>query len=185
MLKLNNLRNGEWISLLRNNQKLVNTTPTNSTLGGGYEKVVFRLQTRRNRNKRMITMSKGRPQGSKNKMELSEALITAVGPAIEEAVAAEKKEKEAPKSVPYCKIKLRNLLDRGFPASFTYDGLSYNIPENVEVDVMKEVADHLSNILVKQYAFTSDPNRPGKNKKVIEDSPRFIVQILETYEKEV
>ncbi len=129
-------------------------------------------------------MPRGRPRGSKNVKKLERLPVETAGPAIE-SVAVEGEEQQLPETVTYCKIKLRNLRDQGFPASFTYDGLSYNIPENTEVDVMKEVADNLNDLLVKQYAFAPDPLRPGKNKKVVEARPRYMVQYLETYEKEV
>jgi len=128
-------------------------------------------------------MPRGRP--SKQTRRILETLSETVGPAIEKAVSVSRKEeKEKPKSVTYCKIKIKNMLDKKCPASFTFHGLSYNIPEDVEVEVKKEVADHIASIMTIESILEPDPNNYGKTRTKKIESERFIVNILEIYEKD-
>lgn len=88
--------------------------------------------------------------------------------------------------VPYCKIILRNMEKDETGASFLFQGESITIPPSKEYEVKKAVATHLQNLTVRKSKFEHSPNL-GPNQtgeKVYYEDPRFIVQILEEYEKE-
>ena len=111
-----------------------------------------------------------------NKIALLEAKLALLEAAEKKAPTVVAKKKEI-----YQKIRFRNIYDPGLSLSFTFNGKSFNLPDGVEIELRKEVVDHLNAIQIRE----------GKN---IETSPgifikeytyktRVICEILETYEK--
>jgi len=128
-------------------------------------------------------MPRGRPK--KKESEVLKTLSDAVGPALEEAVAAtqkKEKEKEAKKPVKYCKIYFRNIEDPGSNLAFTYMGKRFNMVEGKEMDVRKEVVDWVNKLTIPKSKIIRDPGDDFGHVKHF-PRPRFMCEILEEYEK--
>jgi hypothetical protein len=143
------------------------------------------------------------PRGRKTKSNLEEIVVdeptVAVGPA--NAVTAEERIKEIeaelarlraepaiekiePKKITkFCKIRFRNLYDPGINLTFTFNGKSFNFPDNMVIEnVREEIVTHLNSCMIRKSRVVHKPD--GSKIKEYVESPRFLCSVLETYEKE-
>lgn len=121
------------------------------------------------------------PRGRPKKTNKEEAVMETVqaGPA-EGAVAATVVDTE-PKKVVYQRILFRNLQDPNVNLPFTNNGLSYNLIDGDEVTLRKEIVDYLASRMVPDVKWTK--NASGDSVKVTSKRPRFLCQVIETFEK--
>jgi len=87
-------------------------------------------------------------------------------------------------NVPYCKIILRNMLNDENGAEFSYNNVPVKIKAGEEIEIKKEIADYLDSISIRKsrYVHTGAHNTLGT--KEYYEQKRFIIQYLDTYEKE-
>jgi len=113
--------------------------------------------------------------GSENKRVLVEQVVKT------KQVPIFKKEK---KMVKYCKIKFRNIFEPKLGASFTYNGEPVRIKDGQEIELKKEIVDHLESIVIRDSRFLKSDGSKGSLEKVYEETPRYSCVIIGEFEKE-
>ena len=113
-------------------------------------------------------MPRGRPKKLKE-IEMSKIEDTA-GP--DNSVAVEKKK--------FAKVIFRNLLDPNRDIEFSFNGIKYIARDGKEQELPMEIVNHLNSIVYRTSHFERDG---GHAKKIYEEKPRCVCQILNTYEK--
>lgn len=88
----------------------------------------------------------------------------------------------AKKLVTYNKVNFKNINDIGVTLEFSFGGKYYSLPDNCTVDLRKEVVDHLSSRVIRTWKNRKDAG--GNTEKYAIDSPRFVLIVKETFEKE-
>jgi hypothetical protein len=88
----------------------------------------------------------------------------------------------AKKLVTYNKVNFKNINDSGATLEFSFNNKYYSLPDNCTVDLRKEVVDHLSSRVVRTWK--SRKTADGNSEKYPVDSPRFVLIVKETFEKE-
>ena len=113
------------------------------------------------------------PRGRKVKIKENIMADIMAGPI--ETIVAE------PKKVTYQRVLFRNLQDQNVNLEFTFNGLSYCLIDGEEVDLRKEIVDHLNSRNILGLKYVKDAN--GNSVKQSTLRPRFMLNILKTYEK--